>query len=214
MEAEDKTKAEEESRANYEKVIAEVREWEEERKRKEEERDKKAIGDMTFGELKGSIRMVIRQEMTSGDLPFLNESRKKLLTRWILILAGLALCVYVWSSVFHQNTVLSVDPKGDKMMLYKFTESHLDQSEIKLVNNEWNICPVDEGSCTPIIVPLEAEWDKKIKLVFLLNGKVFWIRKNLTDLREVKLIDGSWSHRDEESETGWRSFDSYVYEGE
>ncbi len=91
---------------------------------------------------------------------------------------------------------------------------NVEKKEIKVLGDKWQLCSSYDAKeyCSPIFTPFEARYNDYYKFVFVGRGNVFWVKNDKTQIIPVKLIDGSWSFKNDYDDD-WTDFDSlYDYQ--
>jgi len=208
MKSEEKRKAAEGSKLRYEKYLEEAQKRREEEEKQARERDQTPIGEMRYIDLTHLINTKIREQATTGNLPFLNLSQKKTATKWAWFSVGLIIVGFVAYQMYWRTTDYSLHIDKEHLYVSRTINGDSKKYEVTSKPHGWKICLV-EGSCGDLLFPLEARYNDNYKFVFLVDGKVYWVRNDMTDPREVRFVDGSWCHDNDDSEDPWMSFDSY-----
>lgn len=95
----------------------------------------------------------------------------------------------------------------ERLFVTKVTDGDLVKSQIKLVDKKWRLCNEGGEGCSEFLPPLEASYNRNYKFIFTGGGRLYWIKNDRTEPKEVRQIDGAWSYKDADDEDGWVSFD-------
>ncbi len=208
MKSNEKKKVAEDSKLRYQEYLEEAKKRHEEVKKQARERDQKPIGEMRYGDLTHLVDTRIRAGATTGDLPILSVNQKKTLSRLAWISVGLIIVGFVVYQKYWRTTDYSLLIDKEHLYLRRTLDGESIKYEMIPKSNGWHICVV-EGSCVKLLVPVEARYNNYYKFVFLVSGQVFWVKNDMTDQREVRFVDGSWSHENDDSDEPWTSFEIY-----
>lgn len=85
------------------------------------------------------------------------------------------------------------------------------KNEMKVIGSRWEMCSLEGRNCSPIFTPFEAIYNDYYKFIFVGKGNVFWVTNEKTNVTPVKLIDGSWSFKNDYDDD-WTDFDTFYME--
>lgn len=168
----------------------------------------KKIGDIKYDDLVRLINIRIREEATVGDLPLLNRNQKKSLTKWVWISVCLVVVGFAGYIMYWQTTDYSLQIDKKQLFVRRTVDGVRKKFEMIPSGRGWELCNV-EGACGKLVLPLEARYNNYYKFVFLPDGRVYWVNNDMTDPREVRLVNGRWCHETDDSDEPWMSFDDH-----
>jgi hypothetical protein len=184
---------------------------ENQRKAKEKKFNESKIGDLTGLELKELISSVIHEEFVTSKHPILNARRREKLEKAALIIGGLLIVLaLIYKTFFYQGNYY-VQVSKDKLFVTKTEGWTKHKNELKIIGKKWEMCSEEGQNCSPVFTPFEAIYNDNYKFIFVGNGAVFWVSNNRINVTSVKLIEGSWSFKNDYDDD-WTDFDTYYME--
>lgn len=178
-----------------------------EREKKERFNDDK-IGDLTGLELKEIISSVIHEEFVSSKHPIINASRQHKLEKALLVIVGMLIVLALVYKTFFYESNYSVQISRDKIYITKTQGWYKYKFEMRVNGEKWERCSAEGQNCSPIFTPFEATYNDHYKFIFVGKGAVFWVSNDQMQVTPVKLIDGSWSFKNDYDDH-WTDFDTY-----